>query len=1395
MRDDLQRIFKNLSPEKQALVLKKLQAQCVATASDGMAEDIIPPMPKDRDIPLSLTQERLWFLSQLEGQNLSYSEFTPLELKGALNLAALRRALTEIVRRHAPLRTVFAVKAGQPMQVIQAPVPVPLPVTDLSAWPAGERERQLQTLFGEAAQCPMDLSQGPLLRASLVRLGLEHHLLLLGIHHIAMDGWSIAAVFFHELTALYQAFLYAKPSPLPDLPLQYADFAWWQRQWLQGDECKRQLDYWRQQLAGLPPLLELPTDRPRSATQTSQGDVVFFSLPDGLARRLQRLSQNADATLFMTLLAAFGLLLSRYSGQNDIAVGTPIANRQKPEIEPLIGFFANTLVFRVDLSGQPSFAELLQRVGRMTRDAYQNQDLPFGEVVKALAPIRDLSHHPLFQVMFAYQNIQTRLNAVPGLSIIPIEYRLAIAKFDLTLQIMEEQSRLSCELEYNSDLFDRATIERMAGQFIVLLEAIAHNSGQSIIHLPLVTAAEHRKLVFEWNDNQVLYPEDTRVHRVFERQAKQTPDKIAIVCPLDKILGQGEVQARLSYRELNTLSEQMAARLRALGVGLETPVGICLERSVMVMAAILGILKVGGAYVPLDPDYPPERLAWLLNDSQVELLITQRRLIEKLPETSARLLFLDGGAGDPEKAPEARPSCTAAAEAAAYIIYTSGSTGKPKGVVGTQGNLAHAYHIWQDTYRLDGSYTILQMANFSFSVFIADWVRALCFGGKLVLTPAEWVIDPERLYRLMREERVDCADFVPAVLRQLVQYLAESEQSLDFMRLLIVGSDRWHTQEYNLIRKLAGPNTRLINAYGMTETTVDSSYFEPGAVDLPGNRLMPIGRPFPNTLVYILDPHMQPVPIGIAGQLYIGGAGLAKGYLNQPALTQERFLDNPFGADRIYKTGELARYLPDGTIEFLGRSDSQVKLRGFRIEPGEIEAILAQHPDLREALIIVREDIPGNPQLVGYLVANRPAPEQDNHNLLRSLRAHLAARLPQYMIPSVFVLLDSLPLTPNGKVDRGNLPVPDTAKRGGAREPSYRDQASPLKQQLAQVWQDILGIDCVDAEDNFFELGGHSLLATRLLSRIEEELGHALSVPALYQNPTIAQLALAIEAAAPDNLADTPYSPLVAVRSKGARKPFFCVPGIDGNVLSLYPLAHELGAEQPFYGLQPAGLDGTMPPCFSIEEMAHGYLGAIRKRQAKGPYYLGGYSFGGMVAFEMARLLLEQEETVAPLVLLDSYAPGSFLENTSAWDETQWLLAFIEQIEQVANRPLGISDSDLRSVNPAEQLAWLKRCLRQAGLPPDFAREDRLDGAMRVFRANMAMSYLPREPAPIGIALFRAREGQEAMADNRPESRLGWQALTSKPVKVHFVPGNHFTLLTPPHVKSLAQLVLECLQT
>ncbi len=1138
---DLQKRLSTLSPEKLALILKKLNknkqdrpAQKSRSAMAKAREGKILPVARTEPIPLSFAQQRLWFLDQLEGRRDTYNMPGALRLEGRLNLMAFRKSLNEIVRRHDILRSTFSMLNGNPVQQIAAYAPIELPIVNLSKWGKAKQEAEAQRLAVAEREAAFDLQNGPLLRVKLLRLSATSHIFLLNMHHIISDGWSIGVV-IQELSVLYEAYAKGKRSPLPDLAIQYGDFAHWQRRWLSGERLHEQLTYWEKQLADAPPLLQLPTDRPRPSVQSFEGAEYAFALPKRLADDVKALSRKHGVTLFMTLQAAFAILLYRYSGEQDILVGTPIANRNRAEIEPLIGFFVNILVLRTSFQNNPTFDQLLKQVQKMALDAYKHQELPFELLVERLRPERTLSHNPLFQVVFALENVPNEELSLGGLNVTFLDVENLTAKFDLSLLMIENDEGLSGSWEYNSDLFDLQTIQRMAGHFERLLTAIVANPAQRVADLPFLTDMERQQVLLEWNATQRDYPRDRTIHDLFERQVERTPNAIAVVYPDGRYTnGLGIMQ--LSYRELNERANQVANTLIQQGVKQNDLVAICMERSVEMMVGLLGILKAGGAYVPLDPSYPKERLQFMLEDTQVPVLLTQEQFVERLPMTGqSKLLRIDRDWPMIALASRENPISHGTGEQLAYVIYTSGSTGKPKGVL-VPHRAVNRLVINTDYIELGPADRVAQASNSSFDAAIFEIWGAFLNGATLVGVSREVMLSPSRFVAFLREEKINTLFLTTALFNQVASEVPDAFHSLKYV---LFGGEAVDPKWVKVVKEYGSP-THLLHVYGPTENTTFSSWHLVEEVP-EGATTVPIGRPIANTQIYLLDEQLHPVPVGVPGELLLGGDGLAQGYLNRPTLTNERFIANPFAPKgqpgRLYKTGDLARYLPDsqgagsGRIEFMGRFDHQVKIRGFRIELGEIEAVISEHPEVREVIVLAREDEPGNKRLVAYMV-----PEEGPHSpaadaspntrrggakrvpplvlggvrgglVQNTVRHYLSQKLPDYMVPDLFMILETLPLTPNGKVDRKALPVPDRSSLAI----TFVAARTPTERRLATIWADVLAVAKVGIHDDFFELGGHSLLATQLASRVRDAFQIALPIRHLFELATVAELAELID--------------------------------------------------------------------------------------------------------------------------------------------------------------------------------------------------------------------------------------------------------------------------------------------
>ncbi|WP_319061302.1 pyoverdine non-ribosomal peptide synthetase PvdD [Pseudomonas aeruginosa] len=1082
----------SLSPQER-------KALAVLLKQQGVNLFEIAPVFKRQDgepLRLSYAQERQWFLWQLEPESAAYHIPSVLRLRGRLDLDALQRSFDSLVARHETLRTRFRLDGDEARQEIAASMALPLDIVALGPLEEGALARQVETTIAR----PFDLERGPLLRVSLLRLAEDDHVLVLVQHHIVSDGWSMQ-VMVEELVQLYAAYSRGLEVALPALPIQYADYALWQRSWMEAGEKERQLAYWTGLLGGEQPVLELPFDRPRPVRQSHRGAQFILELDIDLSQALRRVAQQEGATAFALLLASFQALLYRYSGQADIRVGVPIANRNRVEIERLIGFFVNTQVLKADLDGRMGFDELLAQARQRALEAQAHQDLPFEQLVEALQPERSLSHNPLFQVLFNYQS-EARGNGqafrFDELQMESVQFDSRTAQFDLTLDLTDEEQRFCAVFDYATDLFDASTVERLAGHWRNLLRGIVANPRQRLGELPLLDAPERRQTLSEWNPAQRECAVQGTLQQRFEEQARQRPQAVALI--LD--------EQRLSYGELNARANRLAHCLIARGVGADVPVGLALERSLDMLVGLLAILKAGGAYLPLDPAAPEERLAHILDDSGVRLLLTQGHLLERLPrQTGVEVLAIDGLVLDGYA--ESDPLTTLSADNLAYVIYTSGSTGKPKGTLLTHRNALRLFSATEAWFGFDERdvWTLFHSYAFDFSVW--EIFGALLYGGRLVIVP-QWVSrSPEDFYRLLCREGVTVLNQTPSAFKQLMAVACSADMATQqpALRYVIFGGEALDLQSLRpWFQRFGDRQPQLVNMYGITETTVHVTYRPVSEADLEGGLVSPIGGTIPDLSWYILDRDLNPVPRGAVGELYIGRAGLARGYLRRPGLSATRFVPNPFpggAGERLYRTGDLARFQADGNIEYIGRIDHQVKVRGFRIELGEIEAALAGLAGVRDAVVLAHDGV-GGTQLVGYVVADSA---EDAERLWESLRESLKRHLPDYMVPAHLMLLERMPLTVNGKLDRQALPQPDAS----LSQQAYRAPGSELEQRIAAIWSEILGVERVGLDDNFFELGGHSLLATRVISRVRQEQQLDASLKALFERPVLEAFAQGLE--------------------------------------------------------------------------------------------------------------------------------------------------------------------------------------------------------------------------------------------------------------------------------------------
>jgi len=1326
----------------------------------------------------------MWFWNELQPNSPLYNVPFGLRIRGPLDRNALRVSLNLILNRHETLRSNFFSDHGTPVQVTTEGRTLHLPVTDISGLPLQEREEKLLQLGNEEAQRPFDFATDLMARAKLIRLSDADHGLVVTMHHIASDGWSLG-IFLHEMSEAYTAEVLGRIPTLPELPIRYSELAARQRE-AQSPGLEAQLRFWKEQLAGNREYHHLIPDYPQPAQQTFRGAKETVVLPEAFSSSLIALGQQRGASLFMTLMAVLQILLHRYSGHQDIFVAFPSANRNRPELLNLIGFFANTQVLRTNVSGNPTFLEVLKRVRDGALDAYMNPDLPFEKLIEELQPNRSLGHPPLYQVTLVLQDSPMSAVKLPNLTVERFAVTTATAKCALSISI-EKKDGLEIAFEYNRDLFDATTIKRMVGHYVTLLQAAVADPACRVGELPTMPEHERYQLVVEANQTQQPYPQAC-VHELFEAQAKRTPDALALVFK-DQIL---------TYRDLEELASQLAPRLRKFGVRPETLVGVLLERSPELVIAFLAILKAGGAYLPLDPDYPAKRLSFLMENAGVEVVLTLEKFRKLLPDSSrAKVLALDRRPAESDAQTHTHVQALAGAHETplaeehfsgkstpddlAYVLYTSGSTGTPKGVEITHRGVVRLL-VGQDYLRISEKDALLQLAPLSFDTSVIELWGALLHGAKLILFPSK-VPTAHEIAAAIREHHVTTLGWLTTSLFNLI--VDEKPDALATVRQIIIGGEALSVPHIRRAQALL-PGVQFINGYGPTENSVlSTTYRIPQDIDETVASI-PIGKPIANSNAYVLDGYGQPLPVGLAGELYVGGDGLARGYRNQPAQTAEKFIANPFSdkpGERIYKTGDRARYLPDGNIEYLGRLDQQVKIRGFRIELGEVEANVLEHPQVKAAVATVHEDPHGGKFLLAYIVPldGQSLAAEDLCNFLR-------VRVPDYMIPSRFVFVDSIPLLSSGKVDRNALAVLKPAEPEQAL--AHTHARDSVESELVKLWEDLLGRRPVGITENFYDLGGHSLLAMRLVAEIEGAFGKKIDLSLLVSAPTIENLADYLRKA---DRADC--NSIVAMQPHGCQPPLYCVHGGGGHVLRFRDLAQALGTDQPFYGLRaPLFRDYTSQ--VTVEFLAAKYLADIRKVQPHGPYHLAGASFGGLVAYEIAFQLRAQGEEVGLVALFDTGNPA-FCQSLPRLRQLRFrALHTLEKFRYRLSQLTGIATG--REVELAEKLLeaarnYFANLLWTLGFKASPRGQSSLPGALwdnlKLF-TGAAELYRPK-PYPGRVILFKAEE-QNALYG--PDAKLGWGNAALGGVQIIDVPGDHMSLLEKPRVFQLANHLRACME-
>jgi len=1353
-----------IEEQKRKLLEQYLQHRL----QEAGAERTIPRRDPAAAIPLTFAQQQVWYHAQLAPNAPVYNEPFTVHRHGPLDVSALERSFTEIVRRHEAWRTTFDMIQGQPVQVVHPPFAIQLPVDDLRYLPESDRLAAALRLATDDARRPFDLAKLPLLRARLVQLAEEEFRLFVNCHHLIFDGVTGYQVFLPELVRFYQAFSNAgspasngsssRSHVLPDLPFQYGDYAAWQRDSNQGEDVKRRVDYWCRQLGGTLPVLQLPTDRTRAGAETFRGAMQPFTLSSELSEGLRSLSRRHGVTLFMTLLAALDTLLYRYSGQEDVLVGSITAGRNQPGTEKLLGFFLNTVVLRTDLGGDPTFRELLERVRKTTIDALSNDDVPLDQVLKELHPDRSLTRNPFFRVLLSLEPSLSEVER--GWNLTAIDVETLTSKFDLCLVLDDRSDGLSGRMIYSTDLFDAATVSTLVACWQTLLQSVIVDSEAHVSSIPILSETERQKQLVQLNQTEKPYP-SIFVHQQFERAVEKNPDVVAVKC--------GDRQ--LSYRELDRRANQLAHHLRSLGVGPEVLVALSVERSLEMIVGILGVLKAGGVYVPLDPAYPRERLEFMLGNCGAAVLLTQAHL-PQIARISAetRVIQLDADWDLIKKESAEAPVIDLAPENLAYVIYTSGSTGAPKGVQIMHRNLAQSTSARLDYYGSAGN-NFLLLSSFAFDSSVAAILPPLCSGARLILPGPEFNWEARQICELISYHQISNILCVPSVYGELLE--AVDGGPLAPLQTVIVAGEScsWHLVDMHH-RML--PGVQLFNEYGPTEATVWSTVYRCEPHSLGSGRLasVPIGRPISNTQLYVLDRNQQLVPRGVPGELYIAGDGVARGYLNRPDLTREKFLPVPFigeSASRMYRTGDQVRYLPDGNLQFLGRMDEQVKIRGMRIEPGEIEASLSDHPDVKEVVVTVE----GEQQLVAHVVASEQYATSE-----AELSAFLKSRLPHYMVPSAFTFVASLPRTANGKVDRAAL----SRSHEEHEETTSTGPTAPrdlIEARLLTIWKEVLGTESADVTQDFFQLGGHSLLAAKLLYRIEQEFDQPLSLAFVFQAPTIELMADWLRSPNQSLRART----IIEIQPKGLQPPLFWVRA--GPRFRL--LAEKLGPDQPFLGLDVPFSDAIkLPAPYRIEDIAAFLVRAMREVQPQGPYLLAGLCVNAVIAYEMAVQLCQQGEELGLLAMFDAHNQAYYkspLRDGRYTGRIKYHLA-------------NIVNADFRegSAYILDRFEEVRRKLERTvwQLSSDQANNTRA-GKMHNADAVVHPAFHRYQPGPYPgkMVLFQSSDWPKGAYF---DFALGWKELVGGGVDFHRVAGDHPSMFTEPNINLVAAGLAEHLR-
>ncbi|MCG6137779.1 MAG: amino acid adenylation domain-containing protein [Nostoc sp. LLA-1] len=1317
-----------------------------------------------KPFPLSQVQQSTWFLYKLAPEGLADKLAFAVRVKSQINFATLKTGFHNLLSRHSCLRTGYYQKNNQVMQRVCNITKLPIEQVDASGWNDGELQENLLA----SVKQPFNLEAGLVARVTLFSCSPTDHVLLLSVHHIACD-WCSLLVCVDELLGnnltQSRASALGGSADLKQLARRgakvrsYEDYVLREVGLLAGSRLRELEDYWGGKLSGVLPVLDLPMSQSRPAMRSYQGVGERFKIGGEVYQQLQDLAEAENVSLSVLLLTAFQVLLRRYTGEEDVLVGWMQA-AQNPSV---VGNATNLMVIRSAIADNLSFRELLKHVQEVCTEATTYQDYPFPVLVRQLQPDFKLSHPPICQVAFAYEDVQD----LPTFSQLWVEnseleyfhITQQRTEFDLTLEVVALSDSLVCNFLYNCDLLNSATITRMVGHFENLLEAIAHNSSSSIAQLPLLNAAERHQQLIEWNHTQTDYDLSRCLHQLIETRVELTPNAVAVTFA-------GE---SLTYEQLNSCANQLAHYLQSLGVQPDVLVAICVERSLEMVVGLLGILKAGGAYVPVDPEYPQERIAYMLDDCQANVLLTQSHLVNDLPGITQKIC-LDTDWEIISHSSNKNPDSSVQPTDLAYVIYTSGSTGKPKGAMNTHRGICNRLLWMQETYQLNATDSVLQKTPFSFDVSVWEFFWPLLTGARLVMAQPGGHRDTAYLVNTIAQEKITTLHFVPSMLQVFLE--AKNLESCQSLQRVFCSGEALPVDLQE--RFFARMECELHNLYGPTEAAIDVTYWQCQRDSTL--KSVPIGRAIANTQLYILDSHLQLVPLGVTGELYIGGVGVARGYLNRPELTQERFITHPFiDGEKLYKTGDLARYLPDGNIEYIGRIDHQVKIRGLRIELGEIENSLTQHPQIREAVVITQTDHLNQQRLIAYIVTPQQQPTPNE------LRSFLKQTLPEYMVPSAFVVLESLPLNPSGKVDRRSLPQTDSSILSG--DETIISPRNQLEQQLAAIWSEILNISPLGVTNNFFEIGGNSLSAVHLMSAIEKQFARNLPLAILFANGTIEKLAAVINSSDEVDF----DSPIIPLQPQGSKRPFFCVHPAGGHVLCYVNLARYLGTEQPFYGLQAQGFNGTKAPLETIEDMASLYVKAMQKVQPEGPYQIGGWSFGGVVAYEVAQQLVQQGQEVSLLAVLDSYVP--ILLDKAKEIDNSYLVGVVSRVfGGMFGEDNLVEPEEIAHLNIEEKIDYIIDKAKKAQIFPPTVQQQNNRRILEVLVGTLKATYAyQRRPYPGKVTIFRASE-KHIMA---PDPTLVWvelfSVLAADEIEICKVPGHHYSFVIEPHVQVLAE--------